>query len=146
VVVLVTDGSNNAGEIDPTTASDIAKALEVRVYTVLVGRGGQVPIPVQMRDPMTGEVRTVRTMADVQIDEKLLETIAARTGAEFFRATDPQSLRRIFERIDALEKTEIRQAMFRRYRDLFPPVLYLTALCLVMAGILWLGGLRVIPV
>ncbi len=146
VVVLVTDGSNNAGEIDPMTASDIAKALEVRVYTVLVGRGGQVPIPVQMRDPMTGEVRTVRTMADVQIDEKLLETIAARTGAEFFRATDPQSLRRIFERIDALEKTEIRQATFRRYRDLFPPVLYLTALCLVMAGLLWLGGLRVIPV
>jgi len=124
---------------------DIAKALEVRVYTVLVGRGGQVPIPVQVRDPMTGEVRTVRTMADVQIDEKLLETIAARTGAEFFRATDPQSLRRIFERIDALEKTEIRQATFRRYRDLFPPVLYLTTVCLAMAGLLWLGGLRVIP-
>jgi len=145
VVVLVTDGSNNAGEIDPVTAADIAKALEVRVYTVLVGRGGQVPIPVQVRDPMTGDVRTVRTMAEVQIDEKLLEQIAARTGAEFFRATDSQSLRQIFERIDALEKTEIRQAAYRRYRDLFPPVLHLTTACLTLAGLFWLAGLRVIP-
>ena len=112
----------------PMTAADIAKALEVRVYTVLVGRGGQVPVPVQVRDPMTGEVRTVRTMADVQIDEKLLETIAARTGAEFFRATGSRVAAADLRRIDALEKTEIRQATFRRYRDLFPPVLHLDSL------------------
>lgn len=145
VVVLVTDGSNNAGEMDPVTAADIAKALDVRVYTVLVGRGGQVPVPVQMRDPATGQVMTVRTMAEVQIDEKLLERIAARTGGEFFRATDPESLRSIFDRIDAMEKTEIRQAAFRRYRDLFPPFLHLTMACLALAGVLWLAGLRVVP-
>jgi Ca-activated chloride channel family protein len=146
VVVLVTDGSNNAGEMDPVTAADIAKALEVRVYTVLVGRGGQVPVPVQVRDSRTGQVRTIRTMAEVQIDEKLLERIASRTGAEFFRATDPESLRQIFGRIDALEKTEIRHAAFRRYQDLFPPVVHGAMGCMALAGLLWLVGLRVVPV
>ena len=58
VIVLVTDGANNAGEIDPATATDLARAMEVRVYTVLVGRGGQVPMPVQVQDPFTGQVVT----------------------------------------------------------------------------------------
>jgi Ca-activated chloride channel homolog len=145
VIVLVTDGANNAGEIDPATATDLARAMEVRVYTVLVGRGGQVPMPQQMHDPLTGRVVTRTVMAEVQIDEGLLKTIAERTGGEFFRAEDPESLRGIFDRIDRLEKTEIRHAAYRRYRELFVPVLLTAAGLLAAAGALWAAGLRVAP-
>jgi Ca-activated chloride channel family protein len=145
VIVLVTDGANNAGEIDPVTAADLARALEVRVYTVCVGRGGRVPMPVRVEDPLTGRV-SVRTMpVDVEIDEPLLQEIAQKTGGEFFRATDPESLRRIFERIDELEKTEIKLATYRRYRELFAPVLAGAAGLFALAGLLWAGGLRVAP-
>ncbi len=145
VIVLVTDGGNNAGEIDPATAADLAKAMEVRVYTIGVGRGGRVPIPVMVRDPFTGQL-TRRTVAmEVDIDENLLKSIAARTNGEFFRATDPSSLRSIFERIDKLEKSEIRLTAFKRYRELFPPYLLAAAVLLAAAGAAWVAGLRVAP-
>ena len=145
VIVLVTDGANNAGEIDPATATDLARAMEVRVYTVLVGRGGQVPMPVRVQDPFTGRVVQRSVMTEVQIDEDLLKRIAERTGGEFFRATDPASLRRIFERIDQLEKSEIKTSAYRRYRELFFPVLLAAAGLLALAGGLWAAGLRVAP-
>jgi Ca-activated chloride channel family protein len=146
VIVLVTDGANNAGEIDPATAADMAKAMDVRVYTILVGRGGRVPMPVKVQNPFTGEVGEQTVMTEVQIDEALLQRIAERTGAEFFRATDPESLRQIFDRIDRLEKSEIKTAAFRRYRELFPSVLEATAALFAAAGLLWAIGLRVVPV
>jgi Ca-activated chloride channel homolog len=145
VIVLVTDGANNAGEIDPATAADMAKAMDVRVYTILVGRGGRVPMPVKVQNPFTGEVGEQTVMTEVQIDEALLQRIAERTGAEFFRATDPESLRRIFERIDRLEKSEIKTAAFRRYRELFPPVLEAAAALCAAAALAWAAGLRVVP-
>lgn len=146
VVVLVTDGANNAGEIDPATAADLAKAMEVRVYTVGVGRGGQVPMPVQMRDPFSGQVVTRTVPVEVEIDEGLLKRIADRTGGDFFRATDAGSLQAIFDRIDRLEKSDIKVAAFHRYRELFPPVLLAGAACLAVGGLLVLSGLRVAPV
>jgi Ca-activated chloride channel homolog len=145
VIVLVTDGSNNAGEIDPATATDIAKAMEVRVYTVLVGRGGSVPMPVRVQDPLTGQVVKRVLPMEVDVDEGLMKRIAERTGGEFFRATDTDSLRSIFDRIDRLEKTEIKQTTFKRYRELFPPVLVTAVGLLTGAGALWLAGLRVAP-
>ncbi|HXY38050.1 MAG TPA: VWA domain-containing protein [Vicinamibacteria bacterium] len=145
VIVLVTDGANNAGEIDPATAADIAKAMEVRVYTILVGRGGRVPMPVKVQNPLTGEVNEQVVMTEVDVDEGLLQRIAERTGAEFYRATDPEALRQIFGRIDRLEKTELRSTVFRRYRDLFPPVLTASAALLAAAAALWAAGLRVLP-
>ena len=145
VVVLVTDGANNAGEIDPGTAADMAKAMEVRVYTILVGRGGRVPMPVRVQDPFTGAVGQKTVMTEVQIDEGLLKRIAERTGGEFFRATDPESLRQIFDRIDKLEKSEIKLAAYRRYRELFPGVLEGAAALVAAAGLLWASGLRVVP-
>jgi Ca-activated chloride channel family protein len=144
-IVLVTDGANNAGEIDPETATDIARAMEVRVYTVLVGRGGEVPMPVQVQDALTGQVLTRTMPVNVAIDEDLMKRIAERTGGEAFVATDPEALRAIFERIDRLEKSEIKQTSFRRYRELFPPVLAVAAGALVAAAGLWLSGLRVAP-
>jgi Ca-activated chloride channel homolog len=145
-IVLVTDGANNAGEIDPGTATDIARAMEVRVYAVLVGRGGEVPMPVRVQDPMTGAITTRTVPMEVDIDEDLLKQIASRTGGEFFRATDPESLRTIFEKIDRLEKSEIKQTSFKRYREVYPPFLTAAALLLLAAGAAWLGGLRVAPV
>ena len=145
VIVLVTDGANNAGEIDPETATDIARAMEVRVYTVLVGRGGQVPMPMRYQDPLTGQVMKRMVTTEVDIDEALIKRIAERTGGEAYRATDPDSLRSIFERIDRLEKSEIKHTAFRRYRELFPPILGAAAVLLVAAGASWLAGLRVLP-
>jgi Ca-activated chloride channel homolog len=145
VIVLVTDGDNNAGEIDPATAADMAKAMEVRVYTILVGRGGRVPMPVRARDPFTGAVVTETVMADVKVNPELLKQIADRTGGEFYRAEDSAALRQVFDRIDRLEKSEIKTSAYRRYRELFPPVLALTAALLAAAGLLWAAGLRVVP-
>ena len=145
VIVLVTDGANNAGEIDPATATDLARALEVRVYTILAGRGGQVPMPVKVQDPFTGKMVQRTVMTEVQIDQALLERIAERTGGEFFRATDSASLRDIFIRIDQLEKSEIKTSAFRRYRELFFPALAAAAALLASAGALWAAGLRVAP-
>lgn len=145
MIVLVTDGANNAGEIDPTTATDLARAMEVRVYTVLVGRGGEVPMPVQVRDPFSGEISSRTVSVRVDIDEDLLQSIAGRTGGEFFRANDPAALHDIFDRIDRLEKSEIKLTAYRRYRELHPPVLALSAALLSLGGLVWMAGLRVAP-
>ncbi len=145
VIVLVTDGSNNAGEIDPATATSLAKALEVRVYTVLVGKGGQVPMPIELRDPYSGEVVRKTALVQVDVDPDLLQRIAGDTGGEFFRAEDAASLRHIFERIDQLEKSEIKQTVYRRYNELYRPVLSAAALLLAGAGLAWASGLRVLP-
>jgi Ca-activated chloride channel family protein len=145
LIVLVTDGANNAGEIDPATATDLARAMEVRVYTVLVGRGGEVPMPVKVRNPLTGEVFTKTVRVEVQIDEGLLQRVAKQTGGEFFRATDAASLRTIFDRIDRLEKSEIKLKAYRRYRELFPPLLATAAALLAASTLLWGTGLRVAP-
>ncbi|HNX51089.1 MAG TPA: VWA domain-containing protein, partial [Thermoanaerobaculaceae bacterium] len=145
VIVLVTDGANNTGEIDPATATDLARAMTVRVYTIGVGKGGRVPITLKVREPVTGVMATRRVMAEVEIDEELLRSIAGRTGGEFFRATDAASLANIFGRIDALEKSEIKLATYQRYRELFFPWLLATTACLAMAVLAWGAGLRVGP-
>jgi len=145
IIVLVTDGANNTGEIDPSTASDLARAMEVRVYTVGVGRKGPVPMPVRSKDPFTGRIVEQIVKMEVQIDEDLLREIASQTGAEFFRAADPASLRMIFEEIDRLEKSEIKLRVYRRYRELFHPLLLGCAALLAVAGVLWGSGLRVAP-
>ncbi|HET9480939.1 MAG TPA: VWA domain-containing protein, partial [Candidatus Polarisedimenticolia bacterium] len=113
VVVLLTDGRNNRGEIDPTTAADLAQSLQVRVYTIGVGTKGEAPYPVD--DPFFGK-RHVFLRAD--IDEETLTDIARRTGGEYFRATDARSLQEIFSKIDAMEKTEIRVKHYMRYTEL----------------------------
>ena len=146
VVVLVTDGGNNAGEIDPDTAAGIAKALAVRVYTIGVGSGdAEVEIPVQMKDPATGRVTERRVRAKVDVDEPLLQRIADKTGGRFFRATDAAGLTQIFSAIDQLERSEIKTATFTRWREGFPGVLLPSALCLALAGLLSAFVFPVVP-
>ena len=141
VIVLVTDGVNNAGEIDPLSAAAVAKGLGLKVYTIGVGREGPVPVPLPVRNPITGKVEIRRVPMDVQVDEKLLRTIAERTGGSFFTATDPRALRAVFDRIDMLEKTPIQVKRYVRYRESFPPLAWagLALLLLPFAA----AGLRI---
>ena len=144
VVVLVTDGGNNAGEIDPDTAANVAKGLGVRVYTVGVGTaGGPVEIPVPIKDPETGEVTERRVMAQVDVDEKLLGRIAETTGGRFYRATDPAGLAETYAAIDRLEKTEVKTTTYTRWRETFPRVAVPSVVLLAAAALL---GLLVFPV
>lgn len=103
VIILLTDGVNNRGQITPLTAADIAKDLKIKVYTIGVGRNGTAPYPVF--DERGREVYTVDMK--VEIDEKMLREIAERTGGEYFRATDKLSLERIYEQIDSMEKSKV---------------------------------------
>lgn len=114
VVILLTDGRNNAGEIDPLTAAQIAKALGVRIYTIGVGTRGNALYPVD--DPFFG--RRYVSMP-VEIDEDLLRKVAEMTGGRYFRATDTQALERIFAEIGQLEKTKIEVKHYVRYKELF---------------------------
>ncbi len=115
VIILITDGENNAGNIDPITAAELAKSFGVKVYTIAVGRGGMVPFPVD--DPLFGK-RYVQ--ANVEIDETVLKRIADITGGLFFRARDPVALSEIYERINKLEKSEVKVKEYRSYNELFP--------------------------
>lgn len=114
VVILLTDGINNAGEIDPLTAARLAQAFNIRFYTIGVGTRGQALYPVQ--DPIFGK-RYVPM--PVEIDEAMLTKIAELTKGKYFRATDRQSLEKIFAEIDQLEKTKVEVKQFTRYRELF---------------------------
>jgi Ca-activated chloride channel homolog len=131
VVVLVTDGANNAGAIDPVSAAALCKGLGIKVYTIGVGSGGKVPVPLPMQDPVTGRTVIRRVVMNAPVDEDLLRQIAGRTGGQFFRATDREGLRRIFRSIDTLEKTPLQVKRYVRYREAFPPLVW-TGLALLL--------------
>lgn len=103
VIILLTDGVNNRGQISPLTVAEIAKDLGIKVYTIGVGRNGQAPYP--LFDERGREVDTV--MLDVEIDEESLREIAEKTGGEYFRATDKESLKRIYDEINSMEKSKV---------------------------------------
>ncbi len=115
VVILLTDGRSNRGEIGPVTAARMAEALGVRVYTIGAGSRGTARVPVD--DPLRG--RSYATMR-VDIDEETLQEIAELTGGQYFRATDAESLSEIYAEIDELERTEIEVENFTQYAERFP--------------------------
>jgi len=114
VIILLTDGVNNAGEIDPLTAADIAKTYGVRIYTIGVGTEGEAPYPVQTPYGIRYQ------MLPVEIDEGLLKNIADITGGEYFRATNNTTLNEIYKKIDRLEKSKIEVTSYRSAAELFP--------------------------
>jgi len=118
IIILLTDGMNNAGKINPVAAASAAKALGLRVYTIGAGTNGYVPFPVQ--DPWG---RRFYQKARIDIDENLLKEIARITDAKYYRAVDTAALQRIYKEIDALEKTRIEQKHFQSYKEFFPMVL-----------------------
>jgi Ca-activated chloride channel family protein len=139
VAVLVTDGSNNAGQLDPRTAAELARDEEITVHTVLVGRGGKVPIPVRMRDPRTGREFSQIQNVEVDINPELLAEIARSTGGTSFRARDPEALAEVFSEIDRMEKTVFTSTRLVRYRERFEPWA-LAALVLLAAGVILEGA------
>jgi len=119
VMILLTDGANNAGDIPPQAAARAAGELGVKIYTIGVGKEGQVPFPVETVNPQTGR-RTQRIqMMPSDINEKELSDVAALTGGAFFRAQNAESLKKIYEEIDQMEKTEIKSISHVSYSEYF---------------------------
>lgn len=114
VVVLLTDGVNNRGQISPIMAAEIARDMGIKVYTIGVGTKGKAPMPAV---DMFGNQTYV--MADVEIDEQLLRNIAKTTGGEYFRAVDNEALKQIYARIDEMEKSEVQITHYTSYEELY---------------------------
>ena len=138
VIILLTDGSNNRGDIAPQTAAEIAKTFGIRVYTVGVGSYGQARVPVQT--PMGRQYMTM----DSEFDEGTLRAIAETTGGQYFRATDNNSLKQIYEQIDQLEKTKLRVREYSKHTENFMPYLIAALACLLLEVILRYFVLRTI--
>lgn len=113
VIILLTDGVNNAGEVDPISAAEIASTFGIRIYTIGVGTRGEAPYPVQT------PFGTRYQMVPVEIDEVILKKIADLTGGEYFRATNNKALEEIYNKIDKMEKTKIEITSFRNAKELF---------------------------
>ncbi|MBO4530914.1 MAG: VWA domain-containing protein [Paludibacteraceae bacterium] len=139
VIILLTDGSNNRGEVDPLTAADLAKTYNIRVYTIGVGTKGLAPYP----------VRTVfgiqRQNMKVDIDEKTLQAIADKTNGKYFRATDNKTLKAIYAEIDQMEKTKIQVTEYTKKQEEFLPYAICALLLLLLEVILRNTVLRHIP-
>jgi len=138
VVVLLTDGVNNRGSIDPRTAAQAAAAFGVKIYTIGVGTEGMAPVPVGR-----GVFGLRYENRPVEIDDALLTDVAKRTGGRYFRARDAAALQRITEEIDRLERTPVRTRVYTRYSELYrwPLGIALLALALELSLAAWRGPL-----
>lgn len=126
IMILLTDGMNNAGKVPPLVAAEMAETLKIKIYTIGVGTRGEAPMPITDN---FGRKRLVR--AKVDIDEDTLTKVAQMTGARYFRATDTQSLQKIYDEINTMETTTRTIKNFEHYRELFP--------ALVIAALLLFG-------
>ncbi|MBZ0243758.1 MAG: VWA domain-containing protein, partial [Bacteroidales bacterium] len=130
VVILLTDGVNNAGSVDPMTAAEIAKVFGIRVYTIGVGSYGTAPYPVQT--PFGIQLRDMK----VEIDEALLQNIASQTDGRYFRATSNKKLEEIYREIDQLERSKIDVTEFKRKHEEFFPLAVLALALLLLEFLL----------
>ena len=122
VIILLTDGVNNSGNIDPRTATELAKGLGIKVYTIGIGTNGLADFP-WSKDPRTGVLNFRKQQ--VEIDEDLLKDIAKQTEGQYFRATDNEKLKEIYDEIDKLEKTKIEEFKYYNYTENFRPLIFL---------------------
>lgn len=139
VVILLTDGSNNMGDISPMTAAEIARSLGIRVYTIGVGTNKVAPYPV----PVAGGVQYVNI--PVEIDTKTLKDIAQTTDGNFYRATNNKELKQIYQDIDKLEKTKMTVKHFAKRYEAYQPFIIAAFLILLMEILLRITWLRKIP-
>ena len=139
VIILLTDGMNNSGSVDPYTAAELAKDNGIRVYTIGVGREGTAPFPVQ---DILGNI--VYQPMKVNIDEKLLTTIANSSGGKYYRATSNEKLTEIYDEIDKLERSKIEVTEFRHVREEFCPLVALALALLLLEFLLRLTVFRTI--
>jgi Ca-activated chloride channel homolog len=139
VIILLTDGENNGGLIDPKTAKEIAKAFGVKVYTIGVGTDGYAPQP--FNTPLGVQIQNVK----VTIDEKLMKEIASETGGKYFRAKDNDGLINIYTEIDRLEKTKVEISTLTRYTEKFFPFVMAALALLLLEVILRFTVFRKFP-
>jgi Ca-activated chloride channel family protein len=127
VIILLTDGENNSGQIDPITASDLAVEFGIKTYSIGLGTNGMALSPLRIVD---GKFQYGRVQ--VTIDEDLLKEIAEVTGGQYFRATDNQSLKEIYKEIDKLEKTDVEEFKYYNYEEKFRPLVLLAGLLIML--------------
>ena len=139
VVILLTDGSNNRGDISPMTAAEIARSLGIRVYTIGVGTNNVAPYPM----PVAGGVQYVNI--PVEIDTKTLSEIAAATEGDFYRATNTKELRKIYKEIDQLEKSKLNVKTFSKRYEAYQPFALVAILALLLEILLRITIFRRIP-
>lgn len=139
VVILLTDGSNNMGDISPLTAAQIAKSMGIRVYTIAVGSKKVAPYPMQVG----GTIQYVNVRVDV--DTKTLSEIAATAEGHFYRATNTAELKQIYQDIDKLEKTKMEVKKFSKHYEAYQPFAIAAILCLLLELILRITWFRRIP-
>lgn len=129
VIILLTDGVNNAGFVDPKTATELAKGNNIKVYTIGIGTNGMAPFP-WAKDPRTGQI-SFRNQ-QVEIDEALLKHIASETEGKYFRATNNTKLKAIYDEIDKLEKTKIEEFKYYNYTEKYRFWVFLAGLLLLL--------------
>jgi Ca-activated chloride channel family protein len=138
IVILMTDGQNNAGKVPPLTAADAAEALGIKVYTIGVGTRG-IARRLTGTNPFTGQ--KIYQQVPVDVDEDTLKAIAAKTGAKYYRADSTDTLQKIYADIDRLEKTEAEVKKFTHYDELFPwavlPGMFLLLLETILSHTVW---------
>ncbi len=133
IIILLTDGVNNSGNIDPRTATELAKELKIKTYTIGIGTNGMADFP-WSRDPRTGNLQFRKQQ--VEIDEALLKEIATETEGKYFRATDNVSLKEIYDEIDTLEKTKIEEFKYYNYQEKYRLFVFLGLGFLILEFIL----------
>lgn len=139
VIVLLTDGMNNYGEISPEGAAQVARQLKIKIYTIGAGTKGDAPYPVQMFGQWT------MTRVPVDIDEESLRTVAETTGGCYYRAQDERALKEIYDRINTMEKVRIEEEKFMEYRELFAYFLIPAFLLLLVETVVSQTILRRLP-
>ncbi|NOZ36182.1 MAG: VWA domain-containing protein [Chlorobi bacterium] len=139
IVILLTDGENNAGNIDPMTAADLAAKYNIKVYTIGVGKNGYADMPVQT------VFGTQMQKVEVKIDEETLKLIAKKTGGKYFRATDNNKLKKIYDEIEKLEKDKIKEKLGKKTEEEYMRFLIPALILLVLEILLRYTVLRTIP-
>ncbi len=140
VMIFMTDGENNSGTIDPETGLSIAKGYGIKVYSIGIGKDGPTKIPIYQRDVFGNKVKTYQPFQST-VNEDLLSRMASETGGKYYRASKEDSLQKVFNDIDSLEKTKIDVNKYTKYTEKFPPYLWaaiLTYLLALFLGRTWL--------
>jgi len=139
VIILLTDGVNNMGSVDPLSAAEIAKLFGIRIYTIGIGTMGYAPYPVQT--PFGIQLQQMK----VDIDEPLLVKISRMTDGKYFRAQNITKLREIYKEIDKMEKTRIDVTEFRKKNEEFLPLILIAFILLLLEGFVRYAVLKTIP-
>jgi Ca-activated chloride channel homolog len=144
VIILLTDGDNNVGQVDPATAGELASGYGIKVYTIAIGREGRVKMPIRHKS-LFGNTVTTYQYFDNALNPELLEQIAKSTGGKFYRVTEERALDSVFKEIDQLEKVDIKTSEKIKYNEGFEKPLKLGLVALLVEQVLARGWWRFVP-